>query len=173
MIHLNIGSNLSSFFGSRYDNIVIAINLLIESKLKISKISNFYETPSYPNKRLPKFLNIGILANYNQSHFDLLKQIKFIEKKIGRKKTKKNEPRVIDIDIIDFNGKIKNKNLKNLILPHPRSHLRNFVLYPILQIDPNWSHPILKKNARFLINNLSQKSRIEITRLQKNVNIQI
>ena len=173
MIHLNIGSNLSSFFGSRYDNITIAINLLIESKLVISKVSNFYETPSYPNKKLPKFLNIGILANYNQSHFDLLKKINLIEKKIGRKKTKKNEPRVIDIDIIDFNGKIKNKNSKNLILPHPRSHLRNFVLYPILQIDPNWSHPILKKNVRFLINNLSQKSRIEITRLQKNVNIRL
>ena len=173
MIHLNIGSNLSSFFGSRYDNIAIAIKLLIESKLKISKISNFYETPSYPNKKLPKFLNIGILANYNQSYFDLLKQINLIEKKIGRKKTKKNEPRIIDIDIIDFNGKIRNKNSKNLILPHPRSHLRNFVLYPILQIDPNWSHPILKKNARFLINNLSQKSRIEITRLQKNVNVKL
>ena len=173
MIHLNIGSNLSSFFGSRYDNITIAINLLIESKLNISKISNFYETPSYPNKRLPKFLNIGILANYNQSHFDLLRQIRLIEKKIGRKKATKNESRVIDIDIIDFNGKIKNKKSKNLILPHPRSHLRNFVLYPILQIDPNWSHPILKKNARFLINNLSQKSRIEITRLQKNVNVKL
>ena len=96
-----------------------------------------------------------------------------MKKKIGRKKTKKNEARIIDIDIIDFNGKIRNKNSKNLILPHPRSHLRNFVLYPILQIDPNWSHPILKKNARFLINNLSQKSRIEITRLQKNVNIKL
>ena len=173
MIHLNIGSNLSSFFGSRYDNITIAINLLIESKLMITKISNFYETPSYPNKRLPKFLNIGILANYNESYFDLLRQINLIEKKIGRKKTTKNEPRVIDIDIIDYNGKIKNKDSKNLILPHPRSHLRNFVLYPILQIDPNWSHPILKKNVRFLINNLSQKSRIEITRLQKNVNIRL
>ena len=98
---------------------------------------------------------------------------RLIEKKIGRKKATKNESRVIDIDIIDFNGKIKNKKSKNLILPHPRSHLRNFVLYPILQIDPNWSHPILKKNARFLINNLNQKSRIEITRLQKNVNIKL
>ena len=170
MIHLNIGSNLSSLFGSRYDNITIAIKLLIESKLKISKISNFYETPSYPNKRLPKFLNIGILANYNQSHFDLLKQINLIEKKIGRNKTTKNEPRVIDIDIIDFNGEIKKTS--ELILPHPRCHLRNFVLSPILQIDPDWFHPILKKNAQFLINNLSQKSRIEITRLEKNVNIE-
>ena len=62
---------------------------------------------------------------------------------------------------------------KELTLPHPKCHLRNFVLFPILQIDPNWSHPILKKNVQYLINNLSQKFRIEITRLQKNANIQI
>ena len=61
----------------------------------------------------------------------------------------------------------------NLTLPHPKCHLRNFVLYPILEIDPNWSHPILKKNVQFLINMLSQKFRIEITRLKKNVNIEV
>ena len=61
MIHLNIGSNLNSKFGSRIKNINIAINLLVSSKLKISKISNFYETPSYPNKTLPNFLNVGVL----------------------------------------------------------------------------------------------------------------
>ena len=99
----------------------------------------------------------------------LFKKIKQIEKKLGRIKTKKNDPRVIDIDIIDFKGEIK--KTRELILPHPRCHLRNFVLFPILQIDPNWFHPILKKNVQYLINNLSQKSRIEITRLQKNVNI--
>ena len=48
-------------------------------------------------------------------------------------------------------------------------HLRNFVLYPILEIDKKWTHPILKKNVKFLINKLDQKSRIEITRLNKNV----
>ena len=170
MIHLNIGSNLNSIYGSRHDNILIATQLLIESKLKINKISNYYETPSYPNQKLPKFINIGVLANYNYSLLKLQKTINLIEKKIGRIRTKKNDPRVIDIDIIDFNGQIKNS--KYLTLPHPRAHLRNFVLYPILEIDPKWSHPILKKNAQFLINNLSQKSRIEITRLQKSVNIQ-
>ncbi len=86
-------------------------------------------------------------------------------------KLKKNDPRIIDIDIIDFNKKIKKS--EKLILPHPKCHLRNFVLYPILQIDPNWSHPILNKNAQFLINNLNQKLRIEITRLHKNVNIHL
>tara|TARA_B100001564_G_scaffold352404_1_gene359770 strand:- start:596 stop:1111 length:516 start_codon:yes stop_codon:yes gene_type:complete len=169
MIHLNIGSNLVSKYGSRFNNISIAINLLIESKIQIKKISNFYETPSYPNENFPKFLNVGLIANYENDYFDLFKRIKLIEKKLGRIKTKKNEPRVIDIDLIDFKNVIK--DTKELTLPHPKCHLRNFVLFPILQIDPNWIHPILKKNAQYLINNLSQKFRIEITRLQKNVNI--
>ena len=167
MIHLNIGSNLSSKYGTKFQNISIAVNLLINIKLKIRKISNFYETPSYPNKKSPKFANIGILADQYFDHKKLIKEISLIEKKIGRVKSKKNDPRVCDIDIIDFNGLVlENKLLK---LPHPRSHIRNFVLYPIKEIDPNWIHPIIKKNVGFLINELSQNSRIEITRLHKSV----
>ena len=171
MIHLNIGSNLDSNHGSRFDNISLAINLLVNSKIKIKKLSSFYETPSYPNQNFPKFLNVGIVIDFHENYLDLLNEIKKIEKKLGRIKTVKNDPRIIDIDIIDFNGEIK--NTKKLILPHPKCHIRNFVLYPILEIDPNWSHPIFKKNAQFLINKLSQKFRIEITRLNKNVNILI
>ena len=171
MIHLNIGSNLESKYGSRFDNISIAVNLLINSKIEIKKISNLYETPSYPNSAFPKFYNIGAIVNFDGDYLSLLKKIKLIEKKLGRIRAKKNNPRTIDIDIIDFKGKIKVS--KELILPHPKCHLRNFVLFPIMQIDPNWVHPILKKNTLYLIKNLSQKSRIEITRLQKNVNIQI
>ena len=171
MIHLNIGSNLNSIHGSKFDNISIAIQLLIEAKLKIEKISNFYETPSYPNQKLPKFLNIGVLVNKNLNILKLYKDINLVQKQMGRIKSKRNDPRVIDIDIIDFNGQIKDS--KNLILPHPRAHLRNFVLYPIVEIDPKWLHPIYRKNAQFFINKLSQKSRIEITRLKKNVNIHL
>ena len=167
MIHINIGSNLDSKYGTKFNNISIAINLLIDSKLRIKKISNFYETPSYPNKKLPKFANIGLLAEYDLDHAKLIKEISLIEKKIGRVKSKKNDPRVCDIDIIDFNGLIKRNKL--LKLPHPRSHTRNFVLYPIKEIDPKWIHPIFKKNVDFLINQLSQNSRIEITRLRKSV----
>ena len=167
MIHLNIGSNLKSKFGNRFDNISMTIDLLIRSKLKIINTSNFYETPSYPNKKLPSFLNIGALVEFNSEHSMLLKKITLIEKKIGRLKSKKNDPRVCDIDIIDFNGIIK-KN-RYLILPHPRCHLRNFVLYPIKEIDPKWKHPVLMKNVDFLINDLSHNSRIEITRLRKSV----
>ena len=171
MIHLNIGSNLDSKHGSRFENINIAINLLIETNIEIKKISNFYETPSYPNQNLPKYLNVGLKVDYEKDCLNLLKKIKFLEKKLGRINAKKNDPRIIDIDIIDFKSDIK--KTERLILPHPKSHLRNFVLYPILQIDPDWIHPILKKNAQYLINNLSQKSRIEITRLKKNVIIQV
>ena len=171
MIHLNIGSNLNSIFGNKFENISTAINFLIELKFKVKKTSNFYETPSYPNKNLPKFLNMGILGTFDKNYNELLKIINLIEKKIGRVKSKKNDPRVCDIDIIDFNGVIV--NLENLSLPHSKSHLRNFVLYPIIQIDPNWHHPVLKKNVKFLINKLDHKSRIEITRLNKNVNISL
>ena len=89
MIHINIGSNLESVYGSRFDNITIAIKLLIDAKIKIQRISNYYETPSYPNKNFPKFLNVGILANYKSNYLDLLKEIKLIEKKLGRLKSKK------------------------------------------------------------------------------------
>ena len=167
MIHINIGSNLNSKYGTKFENISIAINLLIGSKLKIKKISNFYETPSYPNKKLPKFANLGLTAEYDLDHTNLIKKISIIEKKIGRVKSKKNDPRVCDIDIIDFKGEIRATRLLNL--PHPRSHTRNFVLYPIKEIDPNWIHPIFKKNVDLLINELTQKSRIEITRLRKSV----
>ena len=166
MIHLNIGSNLESKFGTRFENITLAINLLINSKLKIKKISNFYSSPSYPNKKLPSFLNVGIFANYEYDETVLINQINLIEEKIGRTRSKKNDPRVCDIDIIDFNGLIIESD--NLKIPHEKCHLRNFVLYPILQIDSSWVHPIIKKNVKFLINNLDQKSRIEITRLNKN-----
>ena len=169
MIHLNIGSNLNSNFGNKFDNISIAIKLLIEKKFVVKKISNFYETPSYPNKNLPDFLNVGIFGTFCKDVRELRNIISFIEKRIGRVKTKKNDPRVCDIDIIDFNG--ENLNMENLMIPHKRCHQRNFVLFPIRQIDPNWEHPILKKNVNILIGQLDLKSRIEITRLNKNVNI--
>ena len=171
MIHLNIGSNLNSLYGSRFDNILIAIQLLIEAKIRIEKISNFYETPSYPNKRFPNYLNVGVICSFNRNPEILFGIIKSIEKKIGRFKTKKNDPRVCDIDIIDYNSDIVKK--ASITLPHLRCHTRNFVLYPIKEIDPNWIHPVLKQNINYLIKKLDFKSRIEITRLGKNVNIKL
>ena len=90
MIHINIGSNLKSVYGTKFENILIAIKLLKESNFKVKKVSSFYETPSYPNKKLPKFINIGLMGWFNFGHKKLLKNISLIEKKLGRIKKKKN-----------------------------------------------------------------------------------
>ena len=150
MIHLNIGSNLNSIHGSRFDNISIAIQLLIESKIKIEKISNFYETPSYPNQKLPKFLNVGILVNKNLNLLRLFKEINLIQKKIGRNKTKKNDPRVIDIDILYYQSKVINQ--ENLKIPHKLMHERKFVMIPLNDLNENHLHPVLKITNREILN---------------------
>ena len=75
------------------------------------------------------------------------------------------------INQIKSYNRFLNIDMNNLTIPHKRCHQRNFVLFPISQIDPCWEHPILKKNVNFLIGQLDLKSRIEITRLNKNVNI--
>ena len=167
MIILSLGSNLDSTFGNRKDNLNLAIAFLEGYGIKVEKKSSFYETPSYPDKSLPRFLNLIILVNTELPIVDLMSVLIHIETKLERVRKLKNGPRTCDIDIIDFNGLIKRNKL--LELPHPRSHTRNFVLYPIKEIDPKWIHPIFKKNVDFLINELSQNSRIEITRLRKSV----
>tara|TARA_B100000700_G_C15047000_1_gene858424 strand:- start:467 stop:979 length:513 start_codon:yes stop_codon:yes gene_type:complete len=167
MIFLGIGSNLDSKFGDRYNNIRRTLKLIQEEKIVLKKISKFYETPSYPNKKNPKFINIVIEIEYNLDPEMLLKKIFLIEKKMERKRNTKNEPRTCDIDIIDFKGLIKNQ--KNVVLPHPKMHKRNFVLFPLKEINPQWIHPILNKKIDFFINNLSQIARNEITRKKESV----
>ena len=71
---------------------------------------------------------------------------------MGRKKKPKNSPRKCDIDIIDYKSKKINAEL---ILPHPRMHKRNFVLFPLFEINKDWKHPILKLNIKQLIYTLS------------------
>ena len=165
MIYLNIGSNLPLEEGGRETNILKAINHLKNLNLKLIKISSFYETPSYPNSSDPKFINLCVKLKSNLKANELLNEIKKIEKKLGRTRIKKNEPRTCDIDIIDFNGKIiKNDELET---PHPRLHLRNFVIYPLKEIEPNWFHPIYNKNIDSFFQELDKNSHNEITRLIK------
>ena len=165
MIYLNIGSNLPSKEGSRENNIVKAISLLKKLNLNLIEISSFYQTPSYPDNSDPKFINLCVKLESNLKASELLNEIKKIERKLGRTRIKKNEPRTCDIDIIDFNGKI----IKNdeLIVPHPRLHLRNFVIYPLKEIEPNWLHPIFNKNIEIFFQELDKNSHNEITRLGK------
>ncbi len=139
--YLSLGSNL----GNRNRNLNKAKILLISYGIKIIKCSRIYETESWPNKKLPKYLNIVIKICTLKTPFELFKILKIIENKLGRKKLKRNSPRTCDIDILDYEQKLINKNLSNfnLTIPHPRLHLRNFVLIPLFEIDKNWKHPKL------------------------------
>ena len=165
MIFLNIGSNLESDYGNRFENIYKCLKLLKKKSIKIIKISSFYETPSYPDKNFPKFINLGVLVVYKEKVEDLLIDILFIENEMGRKRTQRNEPRIIDIDIIDFNKETLVS--ENLIIPHKSIKIRNFVLYPLQEIDPEWSHPITGEKVDKLIRNLDYKMRNEITRINE------
>ena len=165
MIYLNIGSNLPSLNGGRKNNIEKAINHLKDLKFNLIKLSSFYETPSYPDKSNPKFINLRVKLETKLKPLIFLDKIKEIETKLGRTRLKKNEPRTCDIDIIDYNGQIIDSY--ELITPHPKSHLRNFVIYPLKEIEPNWLHPVFNKKIDSFFLELDKNSHNEITRLGK------
>ena len=170
MIFLALGSNLSSSFGDRFENINLAVSLLDNYGLKIIKKSDFYETYSYPIKENPKFINIVVSVKTHLSPEDLMSVLLLIEKKLERKRNKKNDPRTCDIDIIDYNGQISSFKYKNLTLdlPHTKLNSRNFVLFPLQEIFPNWKHPKTEEIIGSLINKLSEENRKSILKIKKN-----
>ena len=150
-VFLAIGSNL----GKKLNNINKAKFKLQSSKIKIIKCSSNYETLSWPNSKNPKFINIVIQVKTYLSPKELLNLCKKIEKKLGRKKAKKNSPRICDIDIIDYDQKVfKLQGKKPLYIPHPEISRRNFVLVPLYEISKSWKHPQTKINIIELINSL-------------------
>ena len=148
--YLGIGSNL----GDKRVNIEKAKIKLQNYHIKILKCSNNYESESWPNKNNPKFINIVIKIQTNLSPLALFETCNVVEIDLGRRRSKKNDPRTCDIDIIDYDQKIINLVSKKLILPHPSMHKRNFVLLPLYDIDQSWKHPISKINIVKLINSL-------------------
>jgi len=169
MIILGLGSNLSSSFGDRFKNIEIAISYLDKHEIKIIKKSSFYETPSYPNKNNPKFINMIIEAETHLNLTDLVSVLIFIEEILQRKRREKNDPRTCDIDIIDYNNKIINFKYKNLdfVVPHRKLIYRNFVLFPLQEILPEWKHPETKDNIGLLIERLSNEDKKSILKINK------
>ena len=149
-VYLGIGSNL----GNRIINIEKAKSYLLQRSLKFISVSRFYETPSWPDPKNPKFINIVLKIKCKLTPIQLLKLCKSIEFKLGRKKAPKNSPRQCDIDIIDYNGLIFKDEL---VLPHKLMHKRNFVLFPLFEIEKKWFHPIKKTNVKRLIFSLSNR----------------
>ncbi len=149
-----IGSNK----GNKKLYIELAKFKLQNNSIQIVKSSSKYETPSWPDPRKPKFINVVLKIKTTFSAKQLLSICHKIELELGRKRFKKNEPRTCDIDIIDYDQKIiKLNDSSNLVLPHPCVEQRNFVLLPLFEISSNWTHPVKKVNIVKLISFLNNE----------------
>ena len=160
LVYLALGSNL----GDKKNNLNKCIDLIQKEGVFIKKRSKFYSTKSWPNENFPNFINSIILIETKLNLDQLFLKIKKIEKKLGRTKSKRNHPRVCDIDIIDFNNEIIHRKLGNhrLNIPHKRMHNRNFVLFPLYELDKDWFHPKLNRNIVNLLSNLTSEQLLGI-----------
>jgi len=170
MILLGLGSNLPSKYGDRFANINLAISSLESYGIKVIKKSSFYKTPSYPDRENPNFINVVILVETNLPVIDLMSVLISIEKKLERKRFKKNDPRTCDIDIIDYNSQILNLKYNNsdFTVPHKELTSRNFVLFPLQEISPMWKHPKTKKTINNLIQKLDEEEKNSILKIDNN-----
>lgn len=149
-VFLGLGSNI----GNKKENLEKALNLLKE-KIIIEKISSTYESKPYGFQNQNDFYNIVIKGETSLTPESLLFFCKFVEEAFGRKVIFKNGPRIIDIDILLYNDELINTN--DLVIPHPQLHERDFVLIPLLEIEPELKHPSTKKPLHNLVMNLKEK----------------
>ena len=169
MIILALGSNLPSKIGSRFENIDHSIFLLQKYKINLLVKSSFYETPSYPDQKKPKFINVIISVNSHLNIYEFVDVLFSVENELGRVRNKKNDPRTCDIDIIDYNSKTLKFMYKNydLVIPHKNLSMRNFVLYPLKEILPNWKHPQTNEHITDLIKKLPEEYKNSILKIKK------
>ncbi len=142
-IFLALGSNV----GNKKEQINSAIELL-GKHIKNIKTAKFYETQPMYYKKQENFINTALTGETNLSPEKLLEFVKSIEKKVRRQDRFRNGPREIDIDILFYDDLILKKD--HLEIPHPLIQEREFVLNPLMDLDPNFVHPILKKTIKEL-----------------------
>jgi 2-amino-4-hydroxy-6-hydroxymethyldihydropteridine diphosphokinase len=144
-VYLSVGSNV----GDRAKNLRAAIDELSHAGVAITRVSSFYETEPVDLREQPWFLNCVVEA---ETHFDpimLLRALREIETKMGSRKLVAKGPRLIDMDILLYGS--ETMDTKELQVPHPRMHLRRFVLVPLTEIAPEAVHPSLKKTVKQLL----------------------
>lgn len=155
MIIIAFGANLPA---TGYDGpaatIRAALDHLAGKGILIISVSPFYETAPIPASDQPWFVNGVAEMSTELSPADLLRALHDTEDHFGRVRSVPNAARVLDIDLIDYNGQTVEPDgggEGSLILPHPRMHQRAFVLYPLCDIAPDWRHPTLDRSVTELI----------------------
>lgn len=143
-IFLATGSNQ----GDRAEQLATALRLIAKKLGQIVQQSSIYETEAWGLTDQPAFLNqvLEIQSDLNPS--DLLQAATEVEQEMGRVRQEKWGPRKIDIDLLFYGAQII--DLPALKIPHPQLHLRNFVLIPLLEIAPDWEHPVFHQTIEQL-----------------------
>lgn len=151
--YLGIGSNL----GDRLNNINKALrSLSSKNKVKIIKVSSFYETePQGGPPGQDMYLNGVIALKTELDPEELLKTCLKVEETLGRVRLVKNGARTIDLDILFYDDIVVNGD--NLKIPHSRMYEREFVLKGLCEINPKKIHPVLKKRVSELYADLLNK----------------
>jgi 2-amino-4-hydroxy-6-hydroxymethyldihydropteridine diphosphokinase len=141
IVYLALGSNL----GDRLENLRQAV-VSLSPQMEVKAKSHIYETPPWGYEDQPKFYNQVIKADTYLQPEPLLRHLKRLEVALGRQPNFRNGPRLIDLDLLFYNQLVLETPV--LTLPHPHLHERGFVLLPLLDIAPDFVHPVLKKSVR-------------------------
>ncbi len=182
-IFLAFGANKKNHHESIQEIIDASYGLLHEKYLTIVERSPFFKTPAYPAGSGPDYVNTVIRAQTSLSPNDLMTALHDVENQLGRVRKQRWGARVIDIDLLDYQGEIlpslqiyqkwrdmpldlqKTTWPEGLILPHPRIQDRGFVLIPLRRVAPDWVHPVTHETIDTLIARLNPEHLSEIIRL--------
>jgi 2-amino-4-hydroxy-6-hydroxymethyldihydropteridine diphosphokinase len=158
--YLGLGSNL----GDRGANLLRGISAIVAADFDLIAVSSIYETEPVDYLDQPHFLNLVAAVAGRLEPFSLLNFCLETELKLGRRRTIPRGQRTIDIDLLMLDDLIIEDKLNglDLTLPHPRMHLRRFVLAPISEIAPDLEHPVLHMNMSRLLENLDDPAAVRL-----------
>ncbi len=160
-LFIGLGANLTpAGYRNPREGCEAALVALKEEEIFLEQVSNWYETAPVPISDQPWYLNAVALARTNGGAETTLAALHRIESRFGRVRGVRNGARVLDMDLLDFDGQ-RNQN-PSLILPHPRMHQRAFVLLPLRELCPKWHHPVSGISINDLIAKLPSCQKIRL-----------
>ena len=150
MILIAFGANQNSAAGDPAATFAAAIDELAARSVVVVKMSRLFTSPAWPDPGDPPFTNGVASVATGLSPPDLMAVLHAVEAHFGRDRRVPNAPRPLDLDLIDYRGRVESP-LDGPVLPHPRAAGRAFVLAPLLDVAPGWVHPATGQSGRELL----------------------